>query len=150
MESSIFFGGSVIAAVMAGTLALFASCCISFMLSAYFASSFQNRLRLVAMTFLFAAGVATIILPIALGASLLLLVGGAMIWVGLTSAAMPTPTGWQAMFFAWLQLSTLIADMKEGLVLVGILSLASTGIGITLMQRASDGQNPLTQATPSF
>ena len=41
------------------------------MLPAYFASSFQNRLRLVAMTFLFAAGVATVILPIALGASVL-------------------------------------------------------------------------------
>ena len=71
MDSSIFLGGSVIAAVVAGMLALFAPCCISFMLPAYFASSFQNRLRLVAMTFLFAAGVATIILPIALGASLL-------------------------------------------------------------------------------
>ena len=71
MESSIFFGGSVIAAVVAGALALFAPCCISFMLPAYFASSFQNRLRLVAMTFLFAAGVATIILPVALGASVL-------------------------------------------------------------------------------
>ncbi len=71
MEGSIFFGGSVIAAVVAGMLALFAPCCISFMLPAYFASSFQNRLRLVAMTFLFAAGVATIILPIALGASVL-------------------------------------------------------------------------------
>ncbi len=71
MESSLFFGGSVIAATVAGMLALFAPCCISFMLPAYFASSFQNRLRLVAMTFLFAAGVATIILPIALGASVL-------------------------------------------------------------------------------
>ena len=71
MNSSIFFGGSAIAAVVAGMLALFAPCCISFMLPAYFASSFQHRLRLVAMTFLFAAGVATIILPIALGASLL-------------------------------------------------------------------------------
>lgn len=71
MDSSIFFGGSVIAAVVAGMLALFAPCCISFMLPAYFASSFQNRLRLVAMTFLFAAGVATIILPLALGASFL-------------------------------------------------------------------------------
>ncbi len=59
----------MIAAVVAGMLALFAPCCISFMLPAYFASSFQNRLRLVAMTFLFAGGVATIILPIALGAS---------------------------------------------------------------------------------
>jgi cytochrome c biogenesis protein CcdA len=67
----LFFGGSVAAAVVAGAIALFAPCCISFMLPAYFASAFQNRRLLVAMTFLFAAGVATVILPIALGASLL-------------------------------------------------------------------------------
>ena len=42
------------------------------MLPAYFASSFPNRGRLVAMSFLFAAGVATVILPIALGAATLL------------------------------------------------------------------------------
>jgi len=71
MNSSIFFGGSVLAAVIAGAIALFAPCCISVMLPAYFASSFQNRRLLVAMTFLFAAGIATVILPIALGASLL-------------------------------------------------------------------------------
>jgi cytochrome c-type biogenesis protein len=71
VESSLFFGGSVVAAVVAGAIALFAPCCISFMLPAYFASAFQNRRLLVAMTFLFAAGVATVILPIALGASLL-------------------------------------------------------------------------------
>src|SRR5437660_8741588 len=71
MSSSIFFGGSVLAAVIAGAIALFAPCCISVMLPAYFASSFQNRRVLVAMTFLFAAGIATIVLPIALGASLL-------------------------------------------------------------------------------
>lgn len=71
MESSIFFGGSVLAAVVAGSIALFAPCCISVMLPAYFASSFQNRRLLVAMTFLFAAGVATVILPIALGAQAL-------------------------------------------------------------------------------
>ena len=71
MDSSLFFGGSILAAVVAGSLALFAPCCISFMLPAYFASSFQNRLRLVAMTFLFAGGVATVILPIAMGASVL-------------------------------------------------------------------------------
>jgi len=71
MESSIFFGGSVLAAIIAGVIALFAPCCVSVMLPAYFASSFQNRRLLVAMTFLFAAGIATIILPIALGASIL-------------------------------------------------------------------------------
>lgn len=58
------------AAVIAGMIALFAPCCISVMLPAYFAGSFQNRRLLVAMTFLFAAGVATVILPIALGASI--------------------------------------------------------------------------------
>lgn len=71
MASSIFFGGSVLAAVIAGAIALFAPCCISFMLPAYFASAFQNRRMLVAMTVLFAAGVGTIILPLALGASVL-------------------------------------------------------------------------------
>src|SRR6266705_4436553 len=69
MNSSIFFGGSVLAAVIAGAIALFAPCCVSVMLPAYFASSFQNRRLLVAMTFLFGAGVATVVLPIALGAA---------------------------------------------------------------------------------
>ena len=71
MESSIFFGGSVIAAFVAGMIALFAPCCISVMLPAYFAGSFQNRSVLVAMTFLFGAGIATVVLPLVMGASLL-------------------------------------------------------------------------------
>lgn len=37
-----------------------------------------------------------------------------MIWVGLTSTAMPVPVGWQASFFAWLQ--------HIGRVMTGILS----------------------------
>jgi cytochrome c-type biogenesis protein len=71
MNSSLFFGGSVMAAIIAGAIALFAPCCISVMLPAYFASSFQNRRVLVAMTFVFAAGIASIVLPIALGASII-------------------------------------------------------------------------------
>jgi cytochrome c-type biogenesis protein len=70
-DSGIFFGGSVVASFVAGLIALFAPCCISIMLPAYFTSSFQNRRLLVAMTLLFAAGVATVILPIAMGASFL-------------------------------------------------------------------------------
>jgi cytochrome c-type biogenesis protein len=50
-------------------VSLFAPCCISVMLPAYSSTAFQNRRMLVAMTFLFAAGVATVILPIALGAA---------------------------------------------------------------------------------
>ncbi|UTI63992.1 hypothetical protein NBH00_21950 [Paraconexibacter antarcticus] len=68
-SSSVFFGGSVAAAVIAGMVSLFAPCCISIMLPAYFSSAFHNRRVLVAMTFLFAAGVATVILPIAVGAA---------------------------------------------------------------------------------
>ncbi len=64
-------GGSLLAAIIAGSIALFAPCCISVMLPAYFAGSFQNRRVLVAMTFLFAAGIATVILPLAMGASIL-------------------------------------------------------------------------------
>jgi len=52
-------------------VALFAPCCISVMLPAYFASSFATRRALVAMTFVFAAGVSLVILPIALGAATL-------------------------------------------------------------------------------
>jgi cytochrome c-type biogenesis protein len=69
MEGGIFWGGSVVAAAIAGVIALFAPCCISVMLPAYFAGAFRNRGVMAAMTFLFAAGVATIVLPIAMGAA---------------------------------------------------------------------------------
>src|SRR5260221_1471520 len=71
MSSRIFFGGSILAAIIAGAIALFAPCCLSVMLPAYFASTFHNRRLLVAMTFLFAAGIATILLPLAMVASLI-------------------------------------------------------------------------------
>lgn len=79
----VVYGGSVLAATVAGAVALAAPCCISVMLPAYFASCFHNRRLLVAMTFLFATGVATVVLPIALGAAVLqrLLIGQhTLIW----------------------------------------------------------------------
>lgn len=71
MDSGLFFGGSIVAAVVAGSLALFAPCCISVMLPGYLAGAFPNRKLRVVMTFLFAAGVATVVLPIAMGAQAL-------------------------------------------------------------------------------
>lgn len=62
---------TVLASFIGGVLALLAPCCVSVMLPAYFASSFRQRSRLVLMTLVFAAGVGTVILPIALGASFL-------------------------------------------------------------------------------
>lgn len=69
--TTVLLGGAVLASFLAGMVALFAPCCISVMLPAYFASSFATRRALVAMTFVFAAGLALIILPIALGAAAL-------------------------------------------------------------------------------
>jgi cytochrome c biogenesis protein CcdA len=69
--TEVLFGGAVLASFLAGMVALFAPCCISVMLPAYFASSFATRRALVAMTFVFATGLGLIILPIALGAAAL-------------------------------------------------------------------------------
>src|SRR2546426_2639460 len=69
--TDLLFGGAVLASFLAGMVALFAPCCISVMLPAYFASSFATKRALVAMTFVFAAGLGLIILPIALGAAAL-------------------------------------------------------------------------------
>ena len=63
--------GILLTSFLAGIVALLAPCCISVMLPAYFASGLRRRRRVLAMTVIFAAGVATVILPIALGASLL-------------------------------------------------------------------------------
>ncbi|HYS94422.1 MAG TPA: cytochrome c biogenesis protein CcdA, partial [Candidatus Acidoferrales bacterium] len=64
----LLVGGTLLTSFLAGAVALFAPCCISVMLPAYFASTFRRRRALVSMTFVFALGVGTIILPIALGA----------------------------------------------------------------------------------
>lgn len=80
--NALLFSTTVMAAFVGGILALVAPCCISVMLPAYFASTFRRRTQIVGMTLVFAAGVGTIILPIALGAtavSRLLL--GQHIWV---------------------------------------------------------------------
>ena len=69
--SSVLFSGAILVSFLAGTVALFAPCCISVLLPAYFASSFGTRRALVAMTFVFAAGLGLVILPIALGAAAL-------------------------------------------------------------------------------
>jgi len=59
----------LLASFLGGVVALFAPCCISVMLPAYFATSFRRRRALVSMTFVFALGIAVVIVPIAFGAS---------------------------------------------------------------------------------
>jgi cytochrome c-type biogenesis protein len=64
--------GSVLAAFFAGMVALFAPCCIVFLAPSYLAAAAKNRRwRLLPLTFVFAAGLAVIMVPITLGISLL-------------------------------------------------------------------------------
>ena len=68
----LFLGGSLLAAFVAGSVALFAPCCVVVMFPSFLAASVRNqRWRLVPLAFVFAAGVATVMLPVTLGISLL-------------------------------------------------------------------------------
>lgn len=67
--STLLVSTTVLASFVGGIVALAAPCCISVMLPAYFASTFKRRTQIIGMTLVFATGVGTIILPIALGAT---------------------------------------------------------------------------------
>lgn len=68
---NILFESSIIASFLGGMLALFAPCCITFMLPAYFAYTFKQKKAILLMTFVFFLGVASILVPIGLGISFL-------------------------------------------------------------------------------
>ena len=78
----LLIGTTLLASFLGGVVALLAPCCVSVMLPAYLATGFRHRGGVVAATLVFAAGVATLILPIGLGATALsrLLFGG-HVWV---------------------------------------------------------------------
>ena len=64
--------GGVLAAFLAGGVALFAPCCIVFLAPSYLAAAAKNRRwRLLPLTFVFAAGLAVVLVPITLGVSLI-------------------------------------------------------------------------------
>ena len=62
---------SLLASFIAGMVALFAPCCITFLLPAYFANIFKEKKRVVLMTFIYSLGIFTVMLPIVLGAKAL-------------------------------------------------------------------------------
>ena len=69
--SDLLTTGSVLAAFLAGSVALFAPCCVVFLAPSYLAAAAKNRrLRLLPLTFLFAAGLAVVLVPVTLGISL--------------------------------------------------------------------------------
>lgn len=59
---------SLIAAFIAGIVALFAPCCITYLLPAYFANIFKEKRRILLMTTVYSLGIFTVMLPIVLGA----------------------------------------------------------------------------------
>ena len=67
----VLFGTTLLASFLGGLVALLAPCCVSVMLPAYLATGFRHRGGVVAATLVFGAGVATVILPIGLGATAL-------------------------------------------------------------------------------
>ncbi len=67
----VLFGTVLLVSFLGGVVALLAPCCVSVMLPAFFATGFGRRSGIAAATGVFAAGVATLIVPIGLGASAL-------------------------------------------------------------------------------
>lgn len=68
---NLLVSGSVLAAFFAGSVALFAPCCIVFLAPGYLAlAARSHRWRLLPLTFLFTAGLALVLVPITLGISL--------------------------------------------------------------------------------
>lgn len=67
MDSNFLFGISLTASFLAGVLALFAPCCITFLFPSYLGTIFKEQKRIMYYTFVFAVGLAFILVPIALG-----------------------------------------------------------------------------------
>lgn len=98
----LLLGTTLVASFLGGLVALLAPCCISVMLPAYLATGFRHHGGVVPATLVFGSGVATVILPIGLGATALsrlfieqhttvFLVGGALMLIG----GIAMLTGWK-------------------------------------------------------
>ncbi|MEK7605828.1 MAG: cytochrome c biogenesis protein CcdA [Patescibacteria group bacterium] len=68
---SILLQTSLIAAFVAGIVALFAPCCISFLLPAYLGNVFKEKEKVVLMTLIFGAGIFAVMMPAVLGVAAL-------------------------------------------------------------------------------
>ena len=97
MNAEILFQTSIIAAFLAGMIALFAPCCVSYLLPAYLGSVFKERKRVLFMTLIYSLGIFAVMIPAVLGSKLIslavfryheqiYLIGGIfMLIVGITS-----------------------------------------------------------------
>lgn len=67
----VIFQTSLIAAFAAGIVALFAPCCISFLLPAYLGSVFKEKEKVILMTLVFGLGIFVVMMPAVLGVAAL-------------------------------------------------------------------------------
>ena len=67
----VLFQTSLIAAFVAGVVALFAPCCISFLLPAYLGSVFKEKEKVLLMTLIFGLGIFVVMMPAVLGVAVL-------------------------------------------------------------------------------
>ena len=67
MNTNFLFGISLTASFLAGVLALFAPCCITFLFPSYLGTIFKESKKVVLYTFIFALGLSFILIPVALG-----------------------------------------------------------------------------------
>ena len=67
MPTNFLFGVSLTASFLAGMVALFAPCCITFLFPSYLGTIFKRADKVIFYTIVFALGLATIFVPIAVG-----------------------------------------------------------------------------------
>ncbi len=67
MSGNFLFGISLTASFLAGLLALFAPCCITFLFPSYLGTIFKEGKKVIFYTLLFALGLAFVLVPIAFG-----------------------------------------------------------------------------------
>lgn len=68
---SVLFQTSLLAAFVAGMVALFAPCCITFLLPAYLGSVFKEKEKVLLMTLVFGLGIFVVLLPAVIGVSII-------------------------------------------------------------------------------
>ncbi|XAS67012.1 cytochrome c biogenesis protein CcdA [Micrococcaceae bacterium Sec5.7] len=97
----LLFGGTLLAAFLGGLVALLAPCCVSVMLPAYLATGLRRRSGVLAATLVFALGVATVIVPIGLGATALVALVSGQHTLVFSLAATAMLAGGAAMLAGW-------------------------------------------------
>lgn len=67
IDTNLLLGVSLTASFLAGVLALFAPCCITFLFPSYLGTIFKDEKKIMSYTLLFALGLGFILIPVALG-----------------------------------------------------------------------------------